>query len=88
LKSIFLSLHEEDQVDLIMHSLPRLEYLNGLKVERDLILGLSGPDDEDDDQSGSRVYSKKDIIDMSRTIVKEEPSMEDREDDDEEEEGQ
>jgi hypothetical protein len=32
-----VNLDYEEQVDLIMRRLPDLEYLNGLKVERDLI---------------------------------------------------
>jgi len=35
LKSLYISMTYEDQVDLIMRKLPRLEYLNGLPVDRD-----------------------------------------------------
>lgn len=37
LKSLFINLHEEEQVDLIMRSLTELEFLNGLKVEREIL---------------------------------------------------
>ena len=30
-----MNLNEEEQVDYIMNSMPNLEYLNGLEVERD-----------------------------------------------------
>ena len=36
LNSLFINLSEEDQVDYIMRSLPNLEFLNGLEVDRDL----------------------------------------------------
>ena len=74
-------LHFEEQVDTLLQGLPLLELLNGLKVERELILGnpigevpllLSTP-------SGSDLAGR--LRKLSRTIVKEEPSMEDREDD-------
>ncbi len=42
LNSLFLNLHMEDQVDMIMRNLPHLEYLNGLKVERDFISNYEG----------------------------------------------
>ena len=35
LTSLFINLHEEDQVDLVMRVLENLEFLNGLPVERD-----------------------------------------------------
>ena len=37
LKSLYIDLQEEDQVDLIMRLLPDLEYLNGLPVDRDAL---------------------------------------------------
>lgn len=43
LKSLFINLHEEEQVDFIMRTLEGLEFLNGLKVERDIL----EEDDED-----------------------------------------
>lgn len=41
LSSLYVNLDYEEQVDLIMRRLTDLEYLNGLRVERDLI-GKSG----------------------------------------------
>ena len=35
LRSLYINLTEEEQVDLIMKNLPNLEYLNGLPVDRD-----------------------------------------------------
>ena len=37
LASLYINLHEEDQVDYLLRSLPRLQYLNGLEVEKDAI---------------------------------------------------
>ncbi|CDW80904.1 UNKNOWN [Stylonychia lemnae] len=68
LSSLFINLHQEDQVDLIMRSLSDLEFLNGLKVERE-ILEEEGEYDEDD---GS--------LRKSNSPVKEQPSEEDLED--------
>ena len=35
LDSLHLNLHEEDQVDLIIRALPQLQFLNGLKIDRE-----------------------------------------------------
>jgi hypothetical protein len=35
LKSLFINLHQEEQVDLVMKKIEELEFLNGLPVERD-----------------------------------------------------
>ena len=35
--SLFINLHEEEQVDFLLRSLPKLQFLNGLEVERDAI---------------------------------------------------
>ena len=35
LKSLFINLHEEDQVDLVMKKMVSLEFLNGLPVEKE-----------------------------------------------------
>lgn len=47
LKSLFINLHMEEQVDMVMRMLEDLEELNGLPVERDLIDG-EGEDEESD----------------------------------------
>jgi len=39
LKSLYINLHEEPQVDLIMRELPYLEFLNGLPVDREILEG-------------------------------------------------
>ena len=43
LRSLYINLQTEDQVDMIMRILPGLEYLNGLPVDRDAL------DDEEQD---------------------------------------
>ena len=48
LRSLFINLHEEDQVDMVMRTLPTLEELNGLPVERELI-NISGESQEEND---------------------------------------
>ncbi len=37
LKSVYLNLYHEEQVDYIMRTLENLDFLNGLKVERDIL---------------------------------------------------
>ena len=37
LRVLHINLHEEEQVDYLLRSLPNLEYLNGLAVERDAL---------------------------------------------------
>ena len=37
LKSLYVNLFEEAQVDLIMRVLPELEFLNGLPVDREAL---------------------------------------------------
>jgi len=73
LKSLYINLHQEEQVDLIMRTLQELEFLNGLKVERE-ILEEEQEDDEDEEGGGH--------IAKGRSPVKEEPYEEDQEDDD------
>ena len=47
LKSLFINLHEEEQVDLVMRTLEDLEYLNGLPVERDILEDQEGEESDD-----------------------------------------
>ena len=57
---LFISLTREDQVDFILRKLPRLEFLNGLAVDREELYssqeagadgtGPQQPGDEEDDQ--------------------------------------
>jgi hypothetical protein len=42
LSSLFINLHEEEQVDFLLRSLPRLQILNGLEVEREAIFSDEG----------------------------------------------
>jgi hypothetical protein len=52
LKSLHINLHEEEQVDLVIRTLMNLEYLNGLKVERDeLDTGYADEEGEEVDES-------------------------------------
>ena len=37
LRSLYINLQEEEQVDMIMRQLQELEYLNGLPVDRDAL---------------------------------------------------
>lgn len=46
LRSVYLNLYQEEQVDFIMRTLDKLDFLNGLKVERDILY-----DDEDESSS-------------------------------------
>ena len=49
LKSLYINLHMEEQVDLVMRTLDELEELNGLPVERDLI-DVEGEDAEGEEE--------------------------------------
>ena len=48
LRSLYINLQTEDQVDLIMRILPNLEYLNGLPVDRDAL-----EDEDGENQDGT-----------------------------------
>ncbi len=48
LKSVYLSLYQEDQVDFIMRSLDSLDFLNGLKVEREILYDESSATETDE----------------------------------------
>ncbi len=45
LRSVYLNLYQEEQVDYIMRTLEELDFLNGLKVERDILY-----DDEEEEE--------------------------------------
>ena len=47
LESLYINLHQEEQVDLVMRVLVDLKYLNGLPVERD-ILEEEGEDEQEE----------------------------------------
>jgi len=46
LKSLFINLHEEEQVDLVMRTLEDLEYLNGLPVDREILEDQEGEESD------------------------------------------
>ena len=50
LKVLFISLTREDQVDFILRKLPRLEFLNGLAVDREELYSSQGKDEEDEEE--------------------------------------
>ena len=50
LKSLYISLQEEGEVDLIIRTLPGLEFLNGLPVDRE---SLEYEGEEDDGRADS-----------------------------------
>lgn len=52
LRSLYVNLQTEDQVDLIMRHLPNLEYLNGLPVDRDAL-------DEEPSQTDAQLAVQK-----------------------------
>jgi hypothetical protein len=55
LKSVYLNLYQEEQVDYIMRTLKTLDFLNGLKVEREIL------DDDssitETDSPGNKIHS-------------------------------
>ena len=74
LKSLFINLNMEDQVDLIMRTLSELEFLNGLRVEREILEDEAEYEEEDPS------------VRQSQSPVREMPSQEDMEDNEEENE--
>ena len=51
LKSLFIALSVEDEVDYVLKKLPRLEYLNGLAIDREEIEGAGRGATEGADES-------------------------------------
>ena len=70
LRSLYVNLQTEDQVDLIMRLLPNLEYLNGLPVDRDAI-------DEEGDITGQMNAVQQEAIENGHGQVTELPEEED-----------
>ena len=58
LKSVYLNLYQEDQVDFIMRTLENLDFLNGLKVEREILYDESSATETDE---GGRSPDKKNV---------------------------
>lgn len=50
LESLYINLHQEDQVDLVMRVLTNLKYLNGLPVEHDMLEDEEGEEEQDEVQ--------------------------------------
>lgn len=50
LTSLYINLHEEEQVDMVMRILDRLEFLNGLPVEREILEEEEEESEEIEDQ--------------------------------------
>ena len=50
LKSLYINLYQEEQVDLIMRTLGELEFLNGLKVEREILEEEHEEDEEEEEE--------------------------------------
>ena len=58
LKSVYLNLYQEDQVDFIMRTLENLDFLNGLKVEREILYDESSATETDE---GGRSPDNKNV---------------------------
>ena len=70
LRSLYINLQTEDQVDLIMRHLPNLEYLNGLPVDRDAL-------EEEEDPSQADITAGKESSMNGPGQVQERPGEED-----------
>jgi hypothetical protein len=58
LKSLFIALSVEEEVDYVLKKLPRLEYLNGLAIDREEIEGAGiGATEGRDDSSEEEVVA-------------------------------
>jgi len=62
LHSLYISLHEEEQVDYLLRVLGDLETLNGLPVERD---ALFNEDEEEEDGDENESPSAKDYFEAT-----------------------
>jgi Leucine-rich repeat (LRR) protein len=50
LTSLYINLHKEEEVDMVMRILERLEFLNGLPVERDILEEDEESEEEDEEE--------------------------------------
>jgi hypothetical protein len=57
LKSLFIALSVEEEVDYMLKKLPRLEYLNGLAIDREEIEGAGREAEGRDDSSEEEVVA-------------------------------
>ena len=60
--SIYINLHEEPQVDLVIRHMDRLEYLNGLPVEREILDEVDEVEEEDRGEEDQEEEEKEDSI--------------------------
>lgn len=79
LRSLYINLEEEDQVDLLMRLLPELEYLNGLPVDRDQLEdednnAIAHPDSTNDPALAVRIEANKNVGDSVDELPDEEDS--------------
>lgn len=58
LKSLYINLTEEEQVDFLMQTLPDLEFLNGIPVERE---------DQEDDAENNSFGTDEDFQDQNNS---------------------
>ena len=71
LRSLYVNLQTEDQVDLIMRHLPNLEYLNGLPVDREAL-------EEDPEQANAQLAAVLKEANLNgQSQVQERPGEED-----------
>lgn len=70
LKSLFINLTREQQVDFILRKLPRLEFLNGLAVDREELYSSQGNEDEED-QLNQQQMIDFDQLKSNESMVKE-----------------
>lgn len=76
LRSLYINLQTEDQVDLIMRYLPNLEYLNGLPVDREAL----DEDTQNDGDTHDRINAVDDeALKNGQSRVQELPDEEDSE---------
>lgn len=74
LKSLYIHLSVEDQVDSVMNAIPGLEYLNGLPLEREI---LGHTTDENSDVASDNEFEDVDaggVVSASDQMNLQEPS--------------
>ena len=77
LKVLFISLTREDQVDFILRKLPRLEFLNGLAVDRDELYSSQEVGADDLPQPGSHAVESDDLPQQQQPQHQRDPAAED-----------
>ena len=61
LKSLFLTLTEEEQVDLILRKIPNLESLNGLAVDREELYNGEEEEEEEEEYGDRNLEEREDL---------------------------